>query len=398
VALKTRAKAPPRVGNFDLLAKIADGGMGSVYKARERNTGETVAVKVLSPDLATNAVIVKRFEREFRAASTLRHPNVVRGIDFGYEGDTPYLAMEFVDGPSLGARLQGEGRLSEAEAVEIIAQVGQALHAAHEQGLIHRDVKPDNILLESGGVAKLADLGLAKSLHFEQDLTLPNKGLGTPNFMAPEQFEDAKGVDRRCDVYSLGATLYMAVTGELPFRGRTPLATLKKKLANDYAQPRKLVPGLSARTDVAIRRAMNIDRDQRPATCLEFLAALTGSASPRAAPAAPGPDAAARRAAERRIAVRFPSAQHGSCLPLGAQRDHVWRARLVDVSAGGISLQLRRQFEPKTTLLLERKASDPGRRFLLVRVLWCRRLAPERYTLGCEFVRPLTDDEIKSLC
>lgn len=274
--LDTSRGTPRFVGNYELLSKIADGGMGSVYKARHRETGALVAVKIVPPSLTHNPTLLKRFEKEWRAAHNLDHPNIVRALEFGYEGATPYLVMEYVDGESLGKRLDRTGRLAEQEAIRIIAQVAQGLHKAHKAKLVHRDVKPDNILLTADGVAKLADLGLVREVDSEVNLTRTGRGLGTPYFMAPEQFCDAKSADARCDIYSLGATLYMAVTGELPFRSHSPLEVWMKKRDNDYPSPRELVPSLSERTDWAIRRAMSADPAQRPATCREFVEDLTG--------------------------------------------------------------------------------------------------------------------------
>src|SRR5262249_39588783 len=163
-----------------------------------------------------------------------------------------------------------KGRIPEAEAVAIITQVASALHVAHEHKLIHRDVKPDNILLTPSGDAKLTDLGLVK-VEDDVDLTQTSGWLGTPNFMAPEQFGDARHVDGRSDVYALGATLYMAITGELPFRTRSAknlLSILKKKQQNDLIPPRKFVPNVSERVDLAIRRATRSAREERHPTCL----------------------------------------------------------------------------------------------------------------------------------
>src|SRR5262249_427890 len=160
-------------------------------------------------------------------------------------------------------RLDRDGRLPEAEAVRLIAQVCAGLHEAHERGLVHRDVKPDNILVSPDGQAKLIDLGLVKETEADLGLTRTEGGLGTPHFMAPEQFRNAKSADIRCDIYSLGATLYNLVTGELPFASsRGPLDAWKKKINNDLTAPRKLVPTLSRKTDRAIRRAMSADREQ----------------------------------------------------------------------------------------------------------------------------------------
>jgi len=228
-----------------------------------------------------NALKKKRFEQEFRAASRLDHPNIVRALDYRDAGNMPYLVMEFVEGESLGQKLEREGRMPEAEAIRIIAQVAQGLHRAHKQNLIHRDVKPDNILVTADGTAKLADLGLVKELETDLNLTRTGRGLGTPHFMAPEQFRNAKNADARCDIYSLAATLYMMVTGELPFKSTGPLDAWMKKIQNELTAPRQLVPTLSDRLDWAIRRAMSADPDKRPISCREFIEDLTGHSTRR---------------------------------------------------------------------------------------------------------------------
>lgn len=264
------------IGNYDLLAKIAEGGMGSVYRARHRETGQVVAIKIVPPNMASNQVLLKRFEQEFRAASMLDHPNVVKALDFCGTGNRPYLVMEFVEGESLGQKLERDGRIAEAEAIRLIAQVAQGLHRAHKQGMIHRDVKPDNVMVTPEGQARLTDLGLVKELDAELNLTRTGRGLGTPHFMAPEQFRNAKNADIRCDIYSLGATLYHMVTGELPFKSCGPLDAWMKKVHNELTPPRQVVPALSERTDWAIRRAMSADPALRPSSCREFVEDLTG--------------------------------------------------------------------------------------------------------------------------
>jgi eukaryotic-like serine/threonine-protein kinase len=269
------------VGNYDLLEKIAEGGMGAIWKGRHRASGQTVAVKLMPSHMASNPVLLKRFEQEFRAASRLDHPNIVRALDYGESGASPYLVMEFVEGESLGRRIEREGAIPEMEAIRIIAQVAQGLHRAHKQNLIHRDVKPDNILVTPDGVAKLADLGLVKETDTDLNLTRTGRGLGTPHFMAPEQFRNAKNADARCDIYSLGATLYQMVTGELPFRSNGPLEAWMKKVQNDLTPPRKLTPSLSDRVDWAIRRAMAAQADHRPSSCREFVEDLTGHSTRR---------------------------------------------------------------------------------------------------------------------
>jgi len=150
------------VGNYDLLEKIAEGGMGSIYRGRDRRDGQIVAVKVMAAHIAANPTLLKRFEQEFRAASRLDHPNIVRALDYGDTGSSPFLVMEFIEGESLGQKLEREGKMTEADAIRIIAQVAQGLHRAHKMNLVHRDVKPDNILIRNDCVAKLATSGSSR--------------------------------------------------------------------------------------------------------------------------------------------------------------------------------------------------------------------------------------------
>src|SRR4029077_1184290 len=182
---------------------------------------------------------------------------------------------------TLGQKIVRQGAMPEKEAIRVIAQVAQGLQRAHREKLVHRDVKPDNILVTNEGVAKLADLGLVKEVEADLNLTRTGRGLGTPHFMAPEQFRNAKNANIQCDIYSLGATLYMMVTNELPFRSNGPLDAWMKKIQNDLTPPRQLVPLLSERVDWAIRRAMSADPDRRPTSCREFVEDLTGHSTRR---------------------------------------------------------------------------------------------------------------------
>jgi serine/threonine protein kinase len=264
------------IGNYEIAFKIAEGGMGAVYKAHHRDTGAEVAIKIIPPETARNQVLLRRFEQEFRAASLIDHPNVVKAIEYNGSGPSPFLVMEYVDGLSLGEIVERDGAMRESAALSVIAQVCEALHSAHKQGLIHRDVKPDNILVTKDGVAKLTDLGLVKDIDAEMNLTRTGKGLGTPHFMAPEQFRNAKNADVRCDVYSVAATLYMMVTGQVPFAKTSPLDCWLKKTKDDFPPPKALAPGLSDRIDFAIRRSMKNNAADRPANCREFMEDLTG--------------------------------------------------------------------------------------------------------------------------
>jgi eukaryotic-like serine/threonine-protein kinase len=279
MALDAANSTMTEIGQYEILAKIAEGGMGTVFKARRRDDGMIVAIKIIPPTAARNPVLVQRFKREFNAARQLDHPNVVKAIEFCEGPPSPYLVMEYVEGESLGQKIERDGKISEDAAVRIMAQVCQGLHRAHKQNMVHRDVKPDNVLLTADGVAKLTDLGLVKDIEGEMNLTRTGRGLGTPHFMAPEQFRNAKNADVRCDIYSLGATLYMMVTGKMPFDGCGPLDAWMKKTNSEFPAPRELAPELSERIDWAIRRSMSASPESRPATCREFIEDVIGQST-----------------------------------------------------------------------------------------------------------------------
>ncbi len=203
-------------GRYEILDILGRGGMGVVYRARQRDLDRTVALKVLSPRLAADRTFVERFGHEAKALARLSHPNIVAVHDCGVEEGTPYLAMEHVEGPSL-RRLIAERRLKPEQALRIVPQLCDALEYAHGQGVIHRDIKPENILSDGQGRVKIADFGLAMLVGAGAPrLTQTNAVMGTPHYMAPEQVENPKTVDHRADIYSMGVVFYEMLTGELP--------------------------------------------------------------------------------------------------------------------------------------------------------------------------------------
>jgi serine/threonine protein kinase len=369
--------------------------MGTVFRARRRVTGQVVALKVMTTETASNPVLLKRFQQEFAAASRLRYPHIVQGLDFGVEAGRPYLVMEFVEGQNLVQRVREQGPLPQAEALRVILQVASGLQLAHENKLIHRDVKPDNILLQDGQ-AKLTDLGAPT------DLTRSRTCLGTIAFIAPEQFEDAKRVDVRCDVYGLGASLYYALTGALPFQGAGNLSILRKKLRNEYTPPSRRVPSLPPFLDAAICKALDATPAKRHASCAEFSDSLTGTG----AAADPGPEKSADMVAgvaplpdpeERRAALRYPSTLHASCRPVQEQKRQ-WPAEVQDVSLTGIRLCLNRRFELGAVLAVEVHDQQAATVSLLfVKVRWVREVGPRKWGIGCAFDRKLHDDELCEL-
>jgi serine/threonine-protein kinase len=274
------------LGEFEIRERVSTGGMGAVYKAFQAGMQRIVAIKVLPPDMAANEVTLQRFYQEAKLAAQLDHPNIVRAIAAGTHDGTPYFAMEFVEGESLKRRLKREGKLNEREAVRITLAVAHALAVAHQRGIIHRDVKPENILLTRDGQVKVADFGLAKRLDQDLALTQEGKGLGTTLYMAPEQFKHARDADARTDVYALGLTLYAMLTGSVPWAGLDITEVYKQKQAGDLTPVRQLVPNVSSHTESVVRRATQPVPDRRYASCGELIAELQTLAGPNAAQAA----------------------------------------------------------------------------------------------------------------
>jgi serine/threonine protein kinase len=382
------------VGPYELLAQIGLGGMGTVFKARHKTTGSIVAVKVASKRVAQHPTLCKRFRTDYEVASQLAHSNLVRALDYGVEDGTPYLVMELVEGQSLDQRLKTKGPLSEAEAVAVFVQVGQALHFLHEANILHRDIKPGNILIADTGEAKLADFGLGKDLDSDSVLTRSHMGLGTVEYAAPEQFEDAKHVDQRCDLYSLGVTLYVALTGSFPFGRGSLFRVLQKKAANQFAPLSQVLPTIAPAIDRLVGLAMQAEVRSRPSSCQEFLAALQGQRPPPVAPPTPTP-AVPQKFEERRQSVRFAIQLNSSCQPLaGAQW---WDATITDASIHGLCLQLGRRLEPKTILqvaLISEPDSNPN---VLVQTRWVRQQTDRTWLIGCAFVTPLSEADLERL-
>jgi serine/threonine protein kinase len=233
-----------RLGDYEILAELGGGGMGRVYRARDLTLERIVALKTLAPQFRTDQVLVQRFLKEARAAARLNHPNIVQIYDFGKEGDTYYLAMEYVEGESLAAFLK-RGTFTESDAISVTRFTCRALVVAHAEGLIHRDIKPDNLMLTAKGELKLVDLGVAKRLDEDQSLTQTGQALGTPHYISPEQIRAAKDIDGRADIYSLGATMYHLVTGRPPFNGSSSAMVMSLHLYQPVEDPRVLVPDLS---------------------------------------------------------------------------------------------------------------------------------------------------------
>jgi serine/threonine-protein kinase len=263
-----------QLGDFRLLKKLGEGGMGTVYKARQVSMDRDVALKVLNKQLAKDKEFVDRFYREARSSAKLDHPNIVRGIAVGEEKGFHYLAMEYVDGESCEKILQEHGRFAVGDAVRIAMDVARALEHAHAKGMVHRDIKPENILITRDGTIKLADLGLAKETDDNHAITQTGHGFGTPYYMPPEQARNAKNVDNRSDIYALGATLYNLLTGKLPFIGETAIEILTAKEEGQHSPARRHSSDIPELLDLVIDKMMARDPRARYQSASELIAAL----------------------------------------------------------------------------------------------------------------------------
>jgi len=308
---------PRRLGRYEVLERIGAGGMGTVFRARQLPIDRIVALKLLAPDLAADRRYLRRFVREARAAGALDHPNIVRVYDVGSAEGHPYICMEYVAGPSLERLLRERIRLPPAEAVRIALQLAQALDYAHRSGVIHCDVKPDNVLLAPGGAAKLADLGLARMFgQGREGSSRREPGMGTPHYVAVEQARDAARADSRSDIYSLGATLYHMLTGRVPFDGSSTAEILTHAARDPLVSPRALVPEIPESLSAVVERMMARSPEDRYRSAAEVLhdlreverelaglvpAALLAKTAPARAPR--GPEAMLSRLAVALAAV-----------------------------------------------------------------------------------------------
>jgi len=339
-----------QLGQYRLLEKLGQGGMGAVYKALHLRLEKVVALKVLTAGKTPPADDVARFEREMRAVGKLNHPNIIRATDAGEAGGTYYLVMEFVEGTDLHKLVKELGRLPLPEACELVRQAALGLQHAHEHRLIHRDVKPSNLFLSAEGQVKVLDLGLAR-FHSTQaggdDLTASGQGMGTLDYMAPEQAQDARSVDIRADVYSLGCTLYHLLASHPPFGGPEYLGPAQKLAAHFQTVPRSI---RAHRPDVPDALAMLLDRmlakqpAGRPFTPGEVAEALapftTGCNLNRLLAPAVASDETPRDKSEPMLLDTKPSGQSGantrSLERLLAPPSPRPRSRMVPVLAGAI--------------------------------------------------------------
>ena len=277
--LKTSVKeskvAATQIPGYKILGKLGAGAMAVVYKGKQLSLNRSVAIKVLPRRFSENPEYVQRFYKEGQAAGKLNHPNIVQAIDVGEAGGYHYFVMEYVEGKTIADDISNGHIFGEQEAIEIIIQVCHALQHAHAHGLVHRDVKPKNIMLTRDSTAKLADMGLAReTADMKAAMAEAGRAYGTPYYISPEQIRGELNVDFRADMYSLGATFYHMVTGKVPFEGTTPASVMHKHLKEPLVPPDHVVPTLSSGIGEVIERMMAKKREQRYASWSDLLVDL----------------------------------------------------------------------------------------------------------------------------
>lgn len=266
-----------KLGKYSISSPLGRGSMGEVSLGRNPDLDIPVAVKTLTPQLAReNPQYIERFIKEARIAARINHPNIVSTVDAGSDDGTHYIVMEYIDGGTVRQFLENEGRIQVPRAINIVRSVAAALAAAAQHRVIHRDIKPENIMLTADGTAKLADLGFAKCTDVSDymSVTGTDVSVGTPSYIAPEQAKDAKHVDARSDIYSLGATFYHLCTGEAPFRGNSAFAVMSKHISEPLPHPSIKNPDLPPAVCDIICKMMEKKPRHRYQTAEELLEAL----------------------------------------------------------------------------------------------------------------------------
>jgi serine/threonine-protein kinase len=268
-------KSGQKIPGYKVINKLGAGAMATVFKAKQLSLDRMVAIKVLPRKFTGNPQFIERFYAEGRSAAQLNHPNIVQAYDVGKAGEYHYFVMEYVEGGTVYDEIVKNKRYQESEALDIAIQIAEALDHAHSKGLIHRDVKPKNLMITTGGVAKLADMGLARAISDKEAAEAEQgRAFGTPYYISPEQIRGEINIGPQADIYSLGATLYHMVTGAVPFDGKNPSAVMHKHLKTAIVPPDHVNPKLSSGISEVIELMMAKNARERYRNCRDLLTDL----------------------------------------------------------------------------------------------------------------------------
>jgi serine/threonine protein kinase/Tol biopolymer transport system component len=264
-----------KLGQYEIISLLGKGGMATVYRARQSNINRDVAFKVIRPDLADAGDFIKRFEREAQTIASLSHLHILKVFEYGQHGDLVYLVMELLTGGSLSDMIR-RGALPPDQAGKLLEHIASALDYAHRRGIIHRDLKPQNVLLDEEQNALLTDFGIAKLLGESSSLTQSGMAMGTPAYMAPEQWR-GESVDARTDIYALGVILFEMLSGQLPFQGETPFSLMHKHVYETFPPIRSLQANLPESVERVLEKALAKNREERYPSAAELAAAYKGA-------------------------------------------------------------------------------------------------------------------------
>jgi len=260
-------------GRYEIIEEVGAGGMGSVFRAEDTKIRQEVALKLIRPEIASSRSTIERFRNEIKTARMIAHRNVCRMFDLGEEKGTYFITMEYVSGEDMKSFLRRTAPLSTGRAISIGKQICEGLAEAHRLGVVHRDLKPGNIMIDKEGNVRIMDFGIARSLK-EKGITDADMMIGTPEYMSPEQVE-GEDIDQRSDIYSLGVVLYEMATGKVPFEGPTPLSIALKQKTVEPHNPREFNPQIPEDFTLLILKCMNKDKEKRYQNAGEIISEFT---------------------------------------------------------------------------------------------------------------------------